>query len=121
VNAVAFSPDGKLLAGAGADGVFRVWNPATGQPAGSPLQAGSAVNAIAFSPNGKQLASAGADGIVKLWNTAASWPASPGVNWTILIASVIAIALAALAVTITAREIWRANKAGASSGRKLWQ
>ena len=39
MNAVAFSPDGKLLATAGADGYVRLWNPATGQAVGAPLPA----------------------------------------------------------------------------------
>ena len=75
------------------------------------------MNAVAFSPDGKQLASAQADGTVRLWYPEASWPASSGVDWTILIGSVIAIALAAVAVTITVREIRRARSGDASSGR----
>ena len=35
VNAVAFSPDGQLLVGGGADGAIKVWNSATAWPAGS--------------------------------------------------------------------------------------
>ena len=36
VNAVAFSPDGTLLAAAQANGYVRLWNPSTGQPVGAP-------------------------------------------------------------------------------------
>ena len=37
VEAVAFSPDGRLLV-TGNDGTVRFWDPATGQPVGPPSQ-----------------------------------------------------------------------------------
>jgi WD40 repeat protein len=59
-----------LLASADGDGTVRLWNPATGQPVGAPIQAGAqnGVSAVAFSPDGKVLASAGVDGTVRLWH-----------------------------------------------------
>jgi WD40 repeat protein/transcriptional regulator with XRE-family HTH domain len=73
-TAVAFSPDGKLLATAYGDGYVRLWNPATGQAVGSPLPADTSLDGfvydVAFSPDGKLLATADIHGYVRLWNPA---------------------------------------------------
>src|SRR5262249_46446472 len=73
VYGVAFSRGGKLLASAVGDGTVRLWNPATGRPAGKALHATSVRNGVAwvaFSPDGKLLASGGLDGTVRVWNPA---------------------------------------------------
>ena len=111
VNAVAFSPSGSQLASGDADGTIQFWNPATGQPISSPQQAGSAVNAVAFSPKGKQVAGGDADGIVRLWNAPSGQSAGlDNDDWFIIVACVIAIAVSALTVAITANEIWLASR-----------
>ncbi|MDP3738680.1 MAG: TIR domain-containing protein [Hyphomonadaceae bacterium] len=78
VNSVAFSPDGSLALTGGADGNARLWDVATGKPAGPVLTGrGDAIHAVAFSPDGK-LALTGSDardvraGNVRLWNAVTS-------------------------------------------------
>src|SRR5690606_30915488 len=70
VNALAFSPDGALLASASEDNSVRLWNPADGSAVATLSGHTAAVNALAFSPDGTTLASADSSGMILLWDVA---------------------------------------------------
>ncbi len=68
LHACAFSPDGRLLALASADGGVHLWDLARGRSAGALRGHRSAVVFCGFA--GERLATAGADGLVRLWDLA---------------------------------------------------
>ena len=75
VDAAVYSPDGTLLATAGADSVVRLWEVADGRPHGPSLRGHTdAVWGVAFSPDGTLVATAGSDATVRLWEVATGRP-----------------------------------------------
>jgi len=68
LSALAFSPDGKLLATGSWDRSVQLWDVETGQPIGGPLSGHSdTVNGLAFSPDGATLLSSSRDGVILHW------------------------------------------------------
>jgi WD40 repeat protein len=73
---VALSPDGRVVAGTGQDGMLHTWDVASGKElqtfgeAGNPnaRAAGFGMTGLALSPDGKLLASQGNDFSVRLWD-----------------------------------------------------
>src|SRR5438105_948638 len=69
VHAVAFHPEGKILASASHDMSVKLWDAVTGMELRALTGHRKGVLAVAFHPQGKTLASGSADGVIKLWET----------------------------------------------------
>ncbi|GAB2857202.1 hypothetical protein GCM10027176_69570 [Actinoallomurus bryophytorum] len=72
VRAVAFSPDGKILATSSSDGSARLWDRATGYSVGESLYSGGSVNAIAFNPDGGHIITGSNNGSLELGSARAN-------------------------------------------------
>jgi WD40 repeat protein len=70
VDAVAISPDGRLLVSGDASGAIRVWQTDKRKEMSSFAGHGDAVWSLAFSPDGSTLASGSRDHTAKLWDVA---------------------------------------------------
>ncbi|MHB1422278.1 MAG: beta-propeller domain-containing protein [Gemmataceae bacterium] len=68
INVVQFSPDGKRMLTAAANGAVEVWDTATGKRIGEVMAHAEAVTHAAFSPDGKRVLTAAADMTLHSWD-----------------------------------------------------
>src|SRR5262249_14358146 len=73
VSALAFEPQGRVLASAhlGKPGEIRLWDPNTGRQHATLSGHANSVRSVTFSPDGKALASASSDRSIRLWDVPA--------------------------------------------------
>jgi WD40 repeat protein/DNA-binding SARP family transcriptional activator len=78
IQSITYSPDGTLLATAGADGTARIWDANTGEQLSVLAGHTRRLNSVAFSPDGKQVATGSDDATARVWDVA-----SGALLWTL--------------------------------------
>lgn len=69
INAIAFSPDGKILASGHEDAAVRLWQVSDGELVGTLYGHTASLLSLAFSPDGQTLATGSNDQTVRTWRT----------------------------------------------------
>jgi len=115
VTALAFSPDGRLVASGDESGFIRLWETAGSRELHIFRQKGEPITALAWSPDGSLLAGGDQDGTIRLWETAngkqiRAWKTIQGDSKEELLKR----ELASLPEYISV--IWRRSKANPSHG-----
>jgi hypothetical protein len=77
VVALAYSPDGRVLATGGSEGTVGLWDLATGKELRKLKGHDGAVLALAFSADGRRLISGGRDTTALIWDVAGALPEEP--------------------------------------------
>lgn len=98
---IDFSPDGRLIAAGGRDGVLRIWDAQSGDQMMAFEAHKKGVNSVAFHPDGQLLASGGNDAMARLWGI------STGEEWGQMIGGTFSIP--AIAFTVDGSSLALAN------------
>ena len=89
VWALAFRPDGKVLASASEDASIRLWDVQTGAELRRFTGHGAGVHGVAFSPDGRYVLSASRDGSIRVWSSdgehlATLFEQRDGLDWLVV-------------------------------------